>query len=163
MGLRGPQPKPASQKRKRGKPGHHPITDEHRALDVPASKRDAAEFPPLDHLSDEGKAMWERIVPELVEHDLMSEGREPTLALLINTYLDYVYLRQRIEREGWIIQGQGKIKHKNPAVDIMLRSQSLYLSLAKEFGLTPKSKAYQPARRKQDKRRSALAEWQDEG
>jgi len=107
--------------------------------------------------------MWERIVPELVEHDLMSEGREPTLVLLINTYLDYVYLRQRIQKDGWVIQGKGKIRHKNPVVDIMLRSQALYLSLAKEFGLTPKSKAYQPARRQQSKKRSALQEWQDAG
>lgn len=156
MGLRGPQPKPASEARRTGKPRRRPPTDQQRAMDTPARKRSPDEFPAPGYLSPRAQELWQHIMPELVEQDLMSEGRIPTLVMLVNSFVDYAHLRGLVEQGGWI-EGDGQ--HKNPAVDMMLRVQQIYLALARDFGLTPKSKAYQPARREKAGATDLLAEW----
>ena len=129
MGKRGPPPKPTRQKKLEGtfRPDRAPKAE---FAPTPGA-------PQAPHwLDDEGRAEWDRIVPELAGKLLVSPLHQSSLADLCAAHSNAAKAQRDVQRRGLIIKTPFG-PQKNPAIKIAQEARAQANLLRREFGLTP--------------------------
>lgn len=92
-------------------------------------------------LGDLARAEWQRIVPQLVRMNVISEIDQSVLAAYCESWGDYVEAVQSVRLEGkTFTTPQGYIA-KNPMATILNESRAAVLKWSQELGLTPSARA----------------------
>lgn len=134
MGKRGPAPQPTAVKKLKGNPGKRPLNMAEPKVpdEKPAMPRGV--------LFDEAKALWRKNVEALHTAGILKLTDGPAYALLCQNYGMAMKAAKLLDEDGLTIDdGRGGQK-KHPASTIFSQSSSSFLSLAKEFGMTPSSR-----------------------
>lgn len=100
---------------------------------------------PPDWLSPLAAKTWREVIPKLQAEapDWLAEVDVPVLALMLETYAMAVGASRAMRRGGGhlaiidIDEGHGGRRRKHPAHQVFRESAASFLSMAKEFGLTP--------------------------
>ena len=111
----------------------------------PNEPKPAVDIPPAPaHLSDEARAEWERITPELAALGLLSRIDRASLAAYCEFWADFVQAcAMCATKEGQdrkVIKAATGTLIENPYYTIKKRSAELMHKFATEFGLTPASR-----------------------
>lgn len=137
MGKRGPPPKPTSLKLVQGNPGKRPINkDEPKPAGIPKCP---------SHVPSIAKSLWRELAPLLLNMGVLTEADRRALELVCTTYAEYRNADDDVRVNGITYSttsttGDVVIK-ANPAVNMRADAAKRYLTLIKEFGLTPSSRA----------------------
>jgi P27 family predicted phage terminase small subunit len=92
-------------------------------------------------LSADAKAEWKLVVGRLAAANLVATLDRAGLALYCQAWADYWAARKIVTEQGWTAVGsQGQIV-EHPAVKAMQNAWARCLQAAKEFGMTPASRA----------------------
>jgi P27 family predicted phage terminase small subunit len=116
-----------------GNPGHRPLNHDEPTLDVQAPAR--PEF-----LSEAAETEWDRIVPILLQMRLLTEADGIALAMLCQSYADYLKANDDLRRTGLVMRTKTGYVTQNPLIAIARGYQEMYCKLMLEFGLTPSSR-----------------------
>jgi P27 family predicted phage terminase small subunit len=128
------KPKSKAEHKLRGNPSRIDLNRDHVAI-KPASIRVPT------WLDKTGKALWKKLAPELKSKGLLTLGDVEAFACLCQSYSDYRDAVAILRKEGkTVIAGSGGVK-PHPALSEQKRSFEAFTNLAKEFGLTPKSRS----------------------
>lgn len=91
---------------------------------------------PPEWLSEEARAEWDRVMPELSRLDLVKESDRAGLAAYCEAWATFREATETVQREGLTIEAkQGTLAH--PAVAIARNAGREVRSWAAHFGLTP--------------------------
>jgi P27 family predicted phage terminase small subunit len=132
VGKRGPPPKPSALKKREGT---------YRKDRAPRNEMVAppAAPPRPDWLDAEGKAEWDRVVPQLLELGVLARIDQATLADYCAAHSLAVKATKKYQREGLVLKTPfGPQTH--PMVKIAKEARAQALALAREFGLSPSSR-----------------------
>jgi P27 family predicted phage terminase small subunit len=132
VGSRGPVPRRRIQFRQR-----HP--DQAAAAPEKGSKR----LPePPDELTRHATALWGRLVPRLVELEMVEDIDATALAVLCECYATWNEARQALADEGPTYEApESKLRKRNPAAAVASQAGKDLLALLTQFGLTPAARA----------------------
>lgn len=131
-GRRGPPPKPSKLKKLQG------TFRKDRA--APRELVAKPGVPPRPTwLNAEGRAEWERVVPQLQALGILSTIDQSMLADYCTAHALAVNATKKYQREGMTIKVNGQLQ-KHPAVKIAQEARSQAARLAGEFGLSPSSR-----------------------
>ena len=104
--------------------------------DVPRFERSAPEPPPW--LSEQARAAWEAIAPELEALGLIKIQDGLMLTALCESWATYVAALARVRAEGLtIVNPKTLMEHRNPALTALEVAGRDLLRYTHEFGLTP--------------------------
>jgi len=94
-----------------------------------------------DLLDADAQAEWDRIVPELEQHGLITAVDRAALAAYCAAYSRWAAAERIIAAEGILTEGAhgGKVKH--PAVSVANEAMMMISRFCGEFGLTPASRS----------------------
>ena len=138
MGKRGPAPKPTALKLVEGNPGKRAINKQE-----PKPKVGVPKCP--SHIPGIAKSLWKELAPLLSNMGVLTEADRRALELVCSTYAEYREADQNIRKNGLTYETTGmsgdSIIKSNPAVAMRSDAAKRYLTLIKEFGLTPSSRA----------------------
>lgn len=133
MGKRGPQKKPAAAKRRDGTYRK----DRDTGVELPAGVPD-----PPDWLGPEGRAEWERRVPQLAAAGLISTVDQVTFGLWCQAYEQLVRALREIEaNEGFVAYTDKGNVIQHPVVGVLHKARGDLLKIAAHFGLSPSARA----------------------
>jgi P27 family predicted phage terminase small subunit len=132
MGERGPAPKPTALRELEGNPGHRPIN---RSEPKPEP---GATCP--DWLSDDAKAEWARVAPELEGLGLLTKVDMAALAAYCVAYGRWMAAEKQIAIEGHTFVTAAGYVAQHPAVGIANKAMEQIHKFSKEFGLTPSAR-----------------------
>jgi P27 family predicted phage terminase small subunit len=133
MGTRGPTPKPAWKRRLEGNPGKRPIKE---AAKAPPGR------PTCPTWLDEGaKAAWARLAPELEKLGLLTPLDRDCFAVYCQSYSAWAEAEQVLAEKGRFYVGPGAKLRERPEVAVVERAMKNTLMMAREFGMTPASRA----------------------
>jgi len=132
---------PTAQKELRGNPGKRLLPK-----GEPKPKK-AMPFPP-DHLSDEAKAEWGRVVQSLFHCGIMTEIDRAALGAYCQAYGRWEQAERALERMalrdeityGLMIKTSNGNAIQNPLVGAANKSMSDMVRYASEFGMTPSAR-----------------------
>lgn len=129
----GPPRKPTSLKALEGFPG--------KQRRSPAEPKPAAELPdPPDHLSDEAKALWQRVGPKFAAMGVMAQVDELAFAMLCESYAAWADLIRRARRGETIVKVHGQ-SIPSPYLVRADREAEKVRRLLAEFGGSPAARA----------------------
>jgi P27 family predicted phage terminase small subunit len=114
----------------------NPPTDRGKILTMPfGSTLPPAEMPTW--LKGEARKCWRRHEAELTRAGNLNVLFGFSFALLCSCWADYLEIEEQIRKDGMVVTGAGGRPVAHPLT--AARSQALrqYLSLAREFGMTP--------------------------
>ena len=135
MGKRGPAPDPVPLKILKGI-GHGRDSMGRLIPDVPRFERSAPEPPPW--LSEQARAAWEAIAPELEALGLLKIQNGLMFTAICESWATYVAALARVRAEGLtIVNPKTLMEHKNPALTALEVAGRDLLRYTHEFGLTP--------------------------
>jgi P27 family predicted phage terminase small subunit len=163
MGQRGPKPMPPALKLVAGNPGRRPI-------DLDAGINPRVEIPKCpSHLSDEAKAEWKRLAPQLEELGLISGLDLATFAMYCQSYGRWVFAEKRIREmnedaakkrkagdaqdadsrryPGLVQRTPSDYEQQSIWIQMSNRAMELTLKFAGEFGLSPSMRSHVQASR----------------
>jgi P27 family predicted phage terminase small subunit len=101
-----------------------------------------------EHLSEDGKKEWRRIVPLLEQRGTLSKADSAVLALYCETHSRWLQAKRDVAEHGIIVQttvldrsGEQVITRKqNPALKIAENAERSLRAFLREFGMTPQSR-----------------------
>ena len=138
--MSGPAPKPAALKVIQGNPGRRPINKDELAVPV-----HAPDCP--DHLHDEARAEWDRMIPRLLRFRLVSELDTAALALYCQAFGRWQCAEKAIAKEaeesggdGLIIKAPSGYPIQNPYLSIANRAMEDCHKYIQAFGLSPSAR-----------------------
>src|SRR6476620_7381333 len=99
--MRGRKPKPTMLKVLDGNPGRRPLNE-----CEPAAPQGVPECP--DWLSDEAKAEWKRVIPELQMMGLLSSADRAALAAYCTAWCRWVEAEEMVKKFGTIVKSPEK-------------------------------------------------------
>ena len=89
-------------------------------------------------LPDEGRALWRRVAPRLVENRLLTDENLPSLEALCSVYATARRAEAVLRSEGLVmVIGENGYQQQRPEVGISHRAWALFRQYSHEFGLTP--------------------------
>jgi P27 family predicted phage terminase small subunit len=133
--MRGRKPKPTVLKVLDGNPGKRPLNERE-----PAAPQGVPACP--DWLSDEAKAEWGRVIPELQEMGLLSTADRAALAAYCTAWGWWVEAEAMVRKFGTIVKSPEKgFPMKSPYLTIADQALETMRKLMVEFGLTPSSRS----------------------
>ena len=133
MGTRGPAPKPAWKQKLEGNPGKRRVKDTAK----PNDRR-----PTCPTWLDEGaKAEWARVAPELERLGLLTQLDRGAFAAYCAVHSVWVDSERALVEKGRFYVAPGGKLRERPEADIANRAQKAMLTFAREFGMTPTSRA----------------------
>lgn len=143
MATRGPKPTPLRLALVRGRP-EHKMPKREKVIDAPLGAPPAPE-----HLSEEARIEWDRIVTVLMGLKLMSPIDRAPLAAYCEAYGRWVQaeraLRKMAEKDaltrGLVIKTTGGNLIQNPLVGTANKAMADMVRYAAEFGMTPSARA----------------------
>ena len=128
----GPPPKPPAIRRREGNASKRPIVDEAR---VGSAVARADAFAPPEYLRPAAAAVWNEIVPELVEIGLVRSVDTTAVEAMCDAVATAREAREILDAEGYVMKGhRGSVAH--PAYRIWRDSWTLAIRIAGEYGLT---------------------------
>ncbi len=132
--MAGRKPTPTALKVLRGNPGRRPLP-EHEPQ-PPEFKT----FEPPKHLSTVARKEWRRVVPILVESQLLTEADITALGAYCESFAMWVEAQAKIREHGLLVMTPNKIPIQSPYVSIANKSLANMCKFLSEFGLTPASR-----------------------
>lgn len=145
--MKGRKPTPTSLKVLRGNPGKRPLNK-----NEPRPTPTAPNCPTW--LSQEAKAEWRRVVPELDRIGMLSRVDRAALTAYCELWATFMTAQREIHEHGLIVAGFRRvfesedgttvvvsIPTKNPAVVIARDAAAQIRQYCAEFGLTPSARA----------------------
>lgn len=135
MGRRGPIPQPGSTESKRRRNTMYRKTDTPPAGQV--AQPDSVTARPT------AAAFWNRHAEQLASDGRLREDQAETFAILCHLYADCEQFLEQLAAEGWITATE-KGQAASPVARLLRDSRRDYVTLAKEFGLSPASAARLP-------------------
>jgi P27 family predicted phage terminase small subunit len=131
MGRRGPPAKPTALKIANGNPGHRPLNTKE-----PTPEIEAPECPTfLDKIA---RIEWDRIVPILISHEVLSRMDLAALAAYCQSYSRWQEAEKELTK-GTTYESKGRFYPK-PQLKISQDERRLMHRFLTEFGLTPASR-----------------------
>ena len=134
MAKPGPPKKPTALKRLQGNPGKRPLPK-----NEPQPDNQKPRCP--SHLNDEGKREWRRVAGRLHDVGLLTYVDRALLAAYCQAYGRWVEAEGVIARHGLTQFSPNGYEVKSAWVTISDKAQDQMLKYAREFGLTPSSRA----------------------
>lgn len=134
MGLRGPAPKPTAMVVLEGNPGKRPLN---RAEPKPRPKAPACP----DHLDEQAKLEWKRLVPIIQYMKLLTEADYIALSSLCQAYSRMVRAEKELSEAGLLYTTRSGYVQQSPLLSIINSSVETITKLCREFGLTPSSRS----------------------
>ena len=132
MGKRGPAPKPTELKRLAGNPGKRPLNEsEPKPTGTPACP---------SWLGKEAKAEWKRILPALVELNLIGKVDRAALAAYCVSFATFREAEEAIQKHGYIFSTENGYLQQRPEVGIRSKALEQMRQFLSEFGMTPSSR-----------------------
>ena len=138
---RGPKPKPTALKLIRG--------TERAARRNPAEPRPPPAMPdPPEHLSDEARAEWSRVIDQLCAAGIVTGIDRAALGAYCQAYGRWVQAEDALARmagkdahtAGLMIRTQGGNAIQNPLVGTANKAMADMMRYATEFGMTPSAR-----------------------
>lgn len=132
MGKRGPKPTPAAVLESRGSwraPGR--AVDEAIYTGTPVMP---------DCLTGEAKALWDRVVPQLVAARIPKQPDSESLAAMCMAWAQACDATRTLSKTGILIKDARGNPVANPMLGIRERALAMFLRYAVEFGFTPASR-----------------------
>ena len=130
---RGPKPVPKAAKRRRG------TFRADRDGGTPEPKSEKPRRPAW--LGKEASRHWTAIAAELEGMGVLARADQVALALLCQALADYLAARQEVAEQGMTFLTESGYVTQHPAVGMMNRAWERVVKLAREFGMTPSSRA----------------------
>jgi P27 family predicted phage terminase small subunit len=93
------------------------------------------------HLSPAAKIIWKREAPALEKMKTLDGLSAPLFVMLCEQLATVQELNEVIRKDGLVITGRGGRQVPHPALNALRSSGKIVLSLLKEFGMTPASRA----------------------
>lgn len=139
MGERGPAPKPTALRRLEGGLGHH-VSLAERKRNEPRPELSEPEVP--DHLDDDGRAEWFRIVEALRQMKMLHASDRGVIAAAASAWSAYVRAERAILDHGdtFETQGSGMVRAR-PEVGMSRDAQTAYLRASDKLGLNPSARS----------------------
>jgi P27 family predicted phage terminase small subunit len=134
MGLRGPAPRPTALVVLEGNPGKRAIN---RAEPKPRLKTPACP----EHLDDQAKAEWKRLVRIIRHMKILTEADYIALANLCQAYSRMVRVEKKLAEGGLLYKTQSGYVQQSPLLSVINSSVETITKLCREFGLTPSSRS----------------------
>lgn len=131
----GRKPLPSSVRLLTGMSGHHP-------LNINEPKPEAVEItlPPPDHLSDEARMEWLRMVPVLIRHDMMRETDIAAFSVYCQAYGRWVRSERQLALHGDVITAKNGTQTISRYLVVSNRASDQMRQFLTEFGMTPSSR-----------------------
>lgn len=105
-------------------------------------KLDSLQVTPPRHLDAIASRLWGQLVPVLNESGLATSADKSTLEAFCMGYSVMRKAWESVKAEGITYTAESSSRtYKNPAVDILDKSQSQINSLGKQLGLSPQARA----------------------
>ncbi len=131
---RGPPPTPTALKLTRGNPGNRPIND--------SEPRPRAGIPVCpDHLTDDARAHWNQIAPDLHAAGLLTVIDGDALSAYCETWAHWIDAKRLLTEQGLIIKRPSGVAVINPAFIVAQRCAALLQRYVGEFGMTPSARS----------------------
>jgi P27 family predicted phage terminase small subunit len=132
MAVRGRKPKPNELK----------ILEGSRAdrvnQNAPEAIREPLERP--DHLDEDARAEWDRLLPQLERMGVISQTDSAVLALYCVAFSRWLSSRAELLRHGLVIETDLGGTKANPAAAIVAKCEDQMARLLAELGCTPSSR-----------------------
>ena len=137
--MRGRKPKPTSQRRLDGNPGHRPLNaDEPR----PPSADDSFDSPPVELVAaPRAQEEWRRLAPTLRKARQVSVTDRTALIALCLEWARYLDAMEKVREIGMVIKSPSGYPMTNPYLSIATRALAACTKLWPELGLTPSSRS----------------------
>ena len=132
----GRPPKPTALKILQGNPGKRPLNE-----NEPVFQKSDNTLKPPAFLSSNAKKEWKRIAPMLTQNNLLTDADMATLAAYCQSYHRWVEAEKIINKYGMTCETTNGNIIQRPEVGIANKSMGEMIKCAKEFGLTPSSRA----------------------
>lgn len=139
----GPAPTPTALKILAGNPGKRPLNE-----NEPQPEPAIPSAP--DHLSDEARQEWERVVPELFALGLLSHVDRAALAAYCAAYGRWVEAERMIREHGMTQLSPNGYVQQSPHLSIANKALAQMKAFLTEFGMTPSSRSKVAAQPKED-------------
>ncbi len=130
----GPHVKPTALKRLQGNPGGRPLPK-----NEPQPEATMPRCP--SHLNAEGKREWRRVANRLHKAGLLTYVDRGLLAAYCNSYGRWVEAEQMLAKHGMVQITPNGFEGKSIWLTISDKSLDQMLKTARDFGLTPSSRA----------------------
>ena len=156
MGRRGPIPRPNSSESQRRRNTMYRVTVAPPAGNV---------TPPASVIARPPAAsFWSRHAEQLAAEGRLREDQVETFGILCHLYADCEQLLEQLVAEGWVA-ATDKGQAASPVAKLLRDSRRDYVTLAKEFGLSPASAARLPQAPPDDKEKDidSIAAFNSEG
>ena len=132
----GRKPKPTHLKLLAGNPGHRPLNE-----DEPQPTAMETMPSPPDHLTDEAKKEWLRIVPLLMQSQMISDVDTGAVCAYCQAYGRWVSAEIEVNRTGLVVTGAMGGQVINPYLHVANKALDHLRKLIIEFGMTPSSRS----------------------
>lgn len=100
---------------------------------------EAPSIPP--HLSDGARPHWDRLVPLLLNHQLLTAVDGDCLAMMCEALWEYQEAQAEIDRDGLTGMTDKGYQYINPGVSIRTNAWKKVCWCCRQFGMTPSARA----------------------
>lgn len=131
----GRRPKPTALKLLAGNPGKRPLNTnepEPDALD--------ANTPPPEHLSEEAKTEWRRILPLLIASSVATVLDIPPIAAYCQAWARWVEAEGFVAQQGVVIETKHGAPTQNPYLSVANKAMEQMFRFLTELGMSPASR-----------------------
>lgn len=130
--MQGRKPKPVETRRREGNPGRRPLPEP-----VRVDGRTVSPPEPPDHLPEDARAAWDRIVPALCNIGLLDGIDAFALEAMCVQWARAQQAGRVVAEQGHITLGSTGQLVEHPALGIERQAQQMFLRFAEHYALTP--------------------------
>ena len=139
----GPPPTPTRLKLLAGNPGKRPLNE-----NEPQPLLSVPECP--EHLGDDARSEWLRIVPELESLGLLSQIDRAALAAYCTAYGRWTEAERELQANGLVFITPNGHQQASPYLSVANKALAQLRQFIQEFGLSPASRSRVHAQPKDD-------------
>lgn len=140
---RGPAPEPAAVKKAKGNSGRRPIKTENMEQlvgQVEESTEDSGDIKAPDWVNEEGRKVWDHLVPRLSKLRIFQKIDTLTFARYCQDFGRWIKLSRTLDKEGTTYESEsphGSYKRSHPAFMQADRLNRTLMAMEGGFGLNP--------------------------
>lgn len=140
----------------------HKLNGNPSHVDLEARERTEPKYKPLraeppDHLTDDAKAEWHRVLPILERAGVLTEADAPALEAYCMAYGNWKEACLMVQRFGTLTVGKNGTPEPSPWQKIQIQNYDKMLKIMVEFGMTPASRSRVSVEAKNDDNTSKMA------
>jgi P27 family predicted phage terminase small subunit len=132
MGARGRKPKPTALKVLHG--------DRKDRINHAEPAPAEAAVPPPEDLSDDARAVWDRLAPDLIRVGVLTSWDVDAFVICCEALARYRQATKLVNGSALLVQGPSGLV-KNPALQVQREAESTFAQYAARFGLTPSDRS----------------------